>query len=82
VVHPGRVTGTGYCIYHQHSDAGAQPQRLVQQGHPLRREPAQDALRQDHAPPAAFAGQGRRDHSGRVDAGESRNSGSAEAERL
>jgi acetyl-CoA synthetase len=25
------------------------------QGHPLRRQPAEDPLRQDHAPPAAFA---------------------------
>ena len=38
--------------------------------HPLRREPAEDALRQDHAPAAARLGKGRGDHPGCLDAGE------------
>jgi acetyl-CoA synthetase len=33
---------------------GDRPDRQAQ-GHPLRREPAQDPLRQDHAPPAALS---------------------------
>src|SRR6185369_13279394 len=49
------------------------------EGHPLRRQPAQDALREDHAPPAALDRQGRGDHPGRVDARESGDSGAAEA---
>jgi tetratricopeptide (TPR) repeat protein len=40
------------------------------QGHPLRRQPAQDPLRQDHAPAAAGDRQGRGDHAGHLDAGE------------
>jgi acetyl-CoA synthetase len=36
--------------------------RCQAQGHPLRRQPAQDPQRQDHAPPAALAGQGRGDY--------------------
>ena len=46
------------------------------QGHSLRRQPAQDALRQDHAPPAARGRQGRGNHSGRVHAGKPRHPGS------
>ena len=45
-------------------------------GHSLRRQPAQDALRQDHAPPAARGRQGRGNHSGRVHAGKPRHPGS------
>ncbi|KAJ8133732.1 hypothetical protein OY671_013054, partial [Metschnikowia pulcherrima] len=45
------------------------------QGHPLRRQPAQDPLRQDHAPPAARDRQGRGRHAGHLDAGESRHPG-------
>ena len=41
------------------------------QGHPLRRQPAEDALGQDHAAPAALDREGRRNHPGRVHAGES-----------
>ena len=52
---------------------GNRPDRQAQ-GHPLRREPAEDPFRQDHAPPAALAGQGRGNHAGRLDAGESRRS--------
>ena len=40
-------------------------------GDPLRRQPAQDALRQDHAPPAARDRQRRSDHAGHFHAGES-----------
>ncbi len=47
------------------------------EGHPLRREPAEDALRQDHAPPVALAREGRGDHAGRIDAGEPGDSRSA-----
>ncbi len=39
--------------------------------HPLRRQPAQDPLRQDHAPAAAHHRAGRRDHAGHLHAGES-----------
>jgi hypothetical protein len=38
---------------------GDRPDRQAQ-GHPLRRQPAQDPLGQDHAPPAALDRQGRR----------------------
>jgi acyl-CoA synthetase (AMP-forming)/AMP-acid ligase II len=48
------------------------------EGHPLRRQPAEDALRQDHAPPAAFHRQGRGDHAGRHHAGESGHPAAAE----
>ena len=41
------------------------------QGHPLRRQPAEDALGQDHAPAAALDREGRGDHAGRLDARES-----------
>jgi hypothetical protein len=47
------------------------------QGHPLRRQPAQDAQRQDHAPPAALDRQGRGDHPGHHDAGEPGHPGSS-----
>ena len=40
------------------------------EGHPLRRQPAEDALGQDHAPAAALDRQGRGDQAGRLDAGE------------
>ena len=49
--------------------------------HPLRRQPAEDALRQDHAPAAARAGQGRGDHAGRFHAGEPGDSGAVEDQR-
>ncbi len=52
------------------------------QGHPLRRKPAEDALRQDHAPAAALDRQGRGDHAGHVDAGESGDPRSVEAGEL
>ena len=39
--------------------------------HPLRRQPAEDALGQDHAAAAASRGARRGDHPGRLDAGES-----------
>ena len=52
------------------------------EGHPLRRQPAQDALRQDHAPAAALDRQGRGDHAGRLHAGESGDPGAAEADRV
>ena len=37
------------------------------EGHPLRRQSAEDAFRKDHAPAAALDRQGRRDHAGRFD---------------
>ena len=49
---------------------GDRPDRQARRD-PLRRQPAQDPLGQDHAPAAARAGEGRGDHAGRVDAGES-----------
>ena len=42
--------------------------------HPLRRQPAEDTLGQDHAPPAAQHRARRGDHAGRLHAGESRRS--------
>ena len=42
---------------------GDRPDRQAQ-GHPLRRQPAEDAQRQDHAPPAALGRQRRGDHAG------------------
>jgi acyl-coenzyme A synthetase/AMP-(fatty) acid ligase len=53
---------------------GDRPHRQAQ-GHPLRRKPAQDAQRQDHAPPAAQHRQGRGHHPGHQHAGESRHPG-------
>ena len=47
------------------------------EGHPLRRQPAEDALRQDHAPAAALDREGRRHHAGHVYARESRRSSSS-----
>ena len=52
------------------------------EGHPLRRQPAQDALGQDHAPAAALDRQGRGDHAGHVDARESGDPRPAEAGQL
>ena len=49
------------------------------QGHPLRRQSAEDPLRQDHAAAAALDREGRGDHAGRLDARESGNPGTAEA---
>jgi hypothetical protein len=49
------------------------------EGHPLRRQPAEDALGQDHAPPAALDRQGRGDHAGRLDAREPGDPRAAEA---
>nr|WP_312028312.1 acetate--CoA ligase [Aquabacterium sp. J223] len=40
------------------------------EGHPLRRQPAQDPQRQDHAAAAALHRQGRGHHAGHLDAGE------------
>ena len=40
--------------------------------HPLHRQPAEDALRQDHAPPPAHHRSRRRNHAGRLHAGEPR----------
>ena len=48
---------------------GDRPDREAE-GHPLRRQPAEDALGQDHAAAAALDRQGRGDHAGRVDARE------------
>ena len=45
--------------------------------HPLRRQPAQDALGKDHAPAAAHHRARRRDHAGYFDAGEPRASSSS-----
>ncbi len=42
---------------------GDRPDRQAE-GHPLRRQPAQDPQRQDHAPPAALHRQGGGDHAG------------------
>ena len=52
------------------------------QGHPLRRQPAEDALGQDHAAPAALDRQGRGDQAGRVHAGEPGDPRAAEAVHL
>ena len=41
------------------------------EGHPLRRQPAQDALRKNHAPPSALDRQGRGHHARHLDAGKS-----------
>ncbi len=60
---------------------GDRPDRQAQ-GHPLRRQSAEDALRQDHAPALARARQERGDHAGRLDTGESGDSGAAEADAL
>src|SRR5204863_8390182 len=49
------------------------------EGHPLRRQPAQDALGQDHAAPVARDREGRADHAGCLDARESRDPRAAEA---
>src|SRR5205085_31656 len=49
------------------------------EGHPLRRQPAQDALGQDHAAPLACHRQGRGDHAGCLDAREPGDPGAAEA---
>jgi hypothetical protein len=46
-------------------------------GHPLWGEPAEDTFGEDHAPPVALAREWRRDHPGRVHAGESGDSPSA-----
>ena len=56
---------------------GDRPDRQARRN-PLRRQPAQDPLRQDHAPPAARHGQGRGDHPGRFHAGESGDPGAVE----
>jgi acetyl-CoA synthetase len=55
---------------------GNRPDREAE-GHPFWRQPAEDALGQDHAPPAALDRQGRGNHAGRLDAGEPRNPGAA-----
>ena len=52
---------------------GDRPDREAE-GHPLRREPAEDAFGQDHAAPVALAREGRGDHAGRIDAGKPRRS--------
>ena len=52
------------------------------EGHPLRREPAQDAFRQDHAPPAALDRERRGDQAGHVHARESGHPRPAEASEL
>ena len=57
---------------------GDRPDRQAE-GHPLRRQPAEDAQRQDHAPPAALDRQGRGDHAGHVDAREPGDPGAAGA---
>ena len=56
---------------------GNRPDRQTRR-HPLRRQPAQDALGQDHAPPAALHRQGRGDHAGRLHSGESGHPGSTQ----
>src|SRR6266699_1458797 len=52
------------------------------QGHPLWRQPAQDALGENHAASAALDRQGRGDQAGRVDAGEPGHSRAVEASYL
>nr|WP_263053438.1 hypothetical protein [Burkholderia dolosa] len=47
------------------------------EGHPLRRQPAENALGQDHAASAALAREGRGDHAGHVHARESGDSRAA-----
>jgi acetyl-CoA synthetase len=49
------------------------------EGHPLRRQPAEDALREDHAAAAARDRQGRGNHAGRLDAREPGDPRAAEA---
>ncbi len=58
---------------------GDRPHRQAQ-GHPVRRQPAEDALRQDHAPAAARARKKRGDHAGCLDARESGDPGAAQAD--
>ncbi|MGC4115227.1 MAG: hypothetical protein QM765_11590 [Myxococcales bacterium] len=60
---------------------GDRPDRQAQ-GHPLRRQPAQDPLRKDHAPAAAFGCQGRADQPGHLDAGKPGHPGAAGPEEL
>ena len=60
---------------------GDRPDRQAQ-GHPLRREPAEDALRQDHAPAAAVHREGRGDQAGHVHAREPGHPRPAEAAEL
>ena len=60
---------------------GDRPDRQAQ-GHPLRRQPAEDALGQDHAAPAALDRQGRGNHAGRLDAGEPRDPRAAQTQHL
>ena len=62
----------------RHAD---RPDRQAQ-GHPLRRQPAQDTQRKDHAPAAAFHRKGRGHHAGHLDAGEPGHPGSTRAEEL
>jgi acetyl-CoA synthetase len=60
---------------------GDRPDRQAQ-GHPLRRQPAQDAQRQDHAAAAAQHRQGRGDHAGHLDAREPGDPGAVVADEL
>ena len=60
---------------------GDRPDREAE-GHPLRRQPAEDALGQDHAAAAALDREGRGDHAGRLDARESGDPRPAEADAL
>ena len=60
---------------------GDRPDRQAQ-GHPLRRQPAEDAQRQDHAQAAALGRQRREDHPGHVDAREPRHPRAARREEL
>jgi NAD-dependent deacetylase len=60
---------------------GDRPDRQAE-GHPLRRQPAEDAQRQDHAPPAALDRAGPGDHAGHLDAREPGDPGAAGGEEL
>jgi len=63
----------------ERADAGADRQA---QGHPIRRQPAQDALGQDHAPAAALDRQQRGDQAGRLYVRESGDPRAAQAKHL
>ena len=73
------VVCRGAATHRRHQRAGEGAARLGRRAgrrhrqarrHPLRRQPAQDALGQDHAAPAAVGRARRGDHAGRLDAGE------------
>jgi acyl-coenzyme A synthetase/AMP-(fatty) acid ligase len=69
---------------HRVAQLGGQGDRSDRQaqGHPLRRQPAQDAQREDHAAAAAQHRQGRGDHAGHLDAREPGDPGAVVADEL